>query len=74
MTLDYDVRTGLDKIDFLNPKCITIPAGDPHIILEVKWDEFLPEIIRAAVQLEGVRTGGFSKFEQCRIYEQPCVK
>ena len=74
VTLDYDVRTGLDSIDFLNPKTITIPAGDPHIILEVKWDEFLPEIIRAAVQLKGIRTGGFSKFEQCRIYEQPAVK
>lgn len=71
VTLDYDVRTGLNKTDFLNPKCITIPAGDPVIILEVKWDEYLPEIIRAAVQLEGVRTAGFSKYERCRIYDYP---
>lgn len=25
---------------------ITIPAGDSRIILEVKWDEYLPDIIK----------------------------
>ena len=68
VTLDYDIRTGLDKTDFLNPDCITIPAGDAPILMEVKWDEFLPGIIRDAVQLKGVRLGAFSKFAQCRIY------
>ena len=46
VTLDYDIRTGLDKTDFLNPDCITVPAGDAPIILEVKWDAYLPEVIR----------------------------
>ena len=68
VTLDYDIRTGLDKTDFLNPECITIPAGEAPIILEVKWDAFLPGIIRDAVQLEGIRSGAFSKYAQCRIY------
>ena len=27
---------------------ITIPAGDSRIILEVKWDEYLPDIIKLA--------------------------
>ena len=69
VTLDYDVRTGLNCVDFLNPDTVTIPAGDAAIILEVKWDEFLPGIIRDAVQLKGIRTSGFSKFARCRIYE-----
>ncbi len=68
VTLDYDIRTGLSCIDFLNPDCITIPAGDAPIILEVKWDEFLPDIIRDAVQLENRRTGAYSKYAACRIY------
>lgn len=69
VTLDYDIRTGLGCTDFLNPGCVTIPAGEPVAILEVKWDAFLPDIIRDAVQLEGRRAGAFSKYAQCRIYD-----
>jgi len=68
ITLDYDIRTGLGFADFLDPNCTTIPAGDAPIILEVKWDEFLPDIIRDIVQLEGRRTAAFSKYAACRIY------
>lgn len=67
ITLDYNIRTGLRRTDFLNPG-ITIPAGDAPIILEVKWDAFLPAVIRDAIQLEGRRTSSFSKYAQCRIY------
>lgn len=68
VTLDYDIRTGLSCTDFLNTDCVTIPAGNAPIILEVKWDEFLPGIIRDAVQLSGRRVSSFSKYAQCRIY------
>jgi hypothetical protein len=68
VTLDYDIRTGLGCTDVLNPNCPTIPAGDGAIILEVKWDEFLPDMIRSAIQLEGRRVSAFSKYAQCRIY------
>lgn len=68
VTLDYDIRTGFDCPGFLNPSCITIPAGDAPIILEVKWDDFLPDIIRDAIQLPGRRVTAFSKYAQCRIY------
>lgn len=68
VTLDYDIRTGLYCTDFLNPHCITIPAGNAPIILEVKWDEFLPSVIRDIVQLESRRTAAFSKYAVCRIY------
>ncbi len=67
VTIDYDIRTGLWETDFLNPQCITIPAGD-EIILEVKWDAFLPSIIRDAVQLDDTRTTAFSKYQACRRY------
>lgn len=68
VTLDYNIRTGLGRTDFLNPDCITIPAGDPLIILEVKWDGFLPTVIRKAVGLDNRRSGAFSKYRVCRIY------
>lgn len=68
VTMDYNIRTGMNCIDFLNPDCVTVPAGDAPIILEVKWDEYLPDIIRDAVQLSGCRAGAFSKYAACRIY------
>lgn len=67
VTLDYDIRVGLNCTDFLKP-CVTIPAGDAPMIMEVKWGSFLPAIIRDAVQLESCRSGAFSKYAQCRIY------
>lgn len=69
VTLDYDIRTGLRCTDFLDPDCVTVPAGDAPIILEVKWDEFLPSVIRDIVQLEGRHTSAFSKYAICRIYD-----
>ena len=69
VTLDYGIRTGLRSTDLLNPECVTVPAGDAPIILEVKWDEFLPSIIRDIVQLESRRTSAFSKYAICRIYD-----
>lgn len=68
VTLDYNIRTGSCCRDFLNPDCITIPAGDAPVILEVKWDNFLPDIVRDAIRLPGRRVTAFSKYAQCRIY------
>ncbi|MBR1845315.1 MAG: polyphosphate polymerase domain-containing protein [Oscillospiraceae bacterium] len=68
VTLDYDIRTGLGSTDFLDPGCVTVPAGDAPILLEVKWDAYLPDTIRAAVGLESRRSSAFSKYAQCRIY------
>ena len=67
VTLDYEIRTGMNCVDFLNPDCTMVPAGNA-IVLEVKWDRFLPDIIRDAVQLSGRRAGAFSKYAACRIY------
>lgn len=68
ITLDYNIRTGLDAVNFLDANCVTIPTPGSPIILEVKWDEYLPAIIRDAVQLEGRRTAAFSKYAACRMY------
>ena len=68
VTLDYNIRTGLLCTDFLNPDCITIPAGVGETILEVKWDEYLPSVIRDAVQLGSRQISAFSKYAACRMY------
>lgn len=67
VTMDYNIRTGLLCTDFLNRDCVMLPTGN-DIILEVKWDEYLPDIIRDVVQLTNCRVGAFSKYAVCRMY------
>ena len=69
VTLDYDIRTGMSCRDFLNPHCVTVPVENSPCILEVKWDNFLPDIIRDAVQLDGRHNTAFSKYAACRMYD-----
>ena len=68
VTFDYNIRTGLQCTDFFQAGFVTIPAGDAPILMEVKWDAFLPDVIRDAIQIPGRRSSAFSKYAQCRIY------
>lgn len=68
VTVDTDIRTGVFSTDFFNRRLPTAPAGDGEIILEVKWDGFLPDVIKSAVFLPSRREGAFSKYAVCRIY------
>lgn len=69
ITIDYNIRTGLFHTDFLNPDCPTIPIEGSPIILEVKWDAWLPDIIRDAIQLNDRHCTAFSKYAACRVYD-----
>lgn len=69
ITMDYHMRTGLFHTDFLNPNCPTIPIDDSVIILEVKWGEWLPDIIRDIVGLKGRHYTAFSKYAACRVFD-----
>lgn len=67
VTLDCNIRTGMDPTELLDPNCVTVPTGEDNI-LEVKWDEYLPSAIEQAVQLGSRQTSSFSKYAACRIY------
>lgn len=68
VTFDYNIRTGIKSTDLLNHGMITVPAGRDVIIMEVKWDEYLPDVIKTAVSVADRRTNAFSKYAVCRIY------
>ena len=51
VTLDYNIRTSSGVQTFLNPVGVTIPIKDAPITLEVKWDEYLPDIINDVIQM-----------------------
>lgn len=66
VTLDYDIRTSKNIHDFLKPDPIPVPISGVYI-LEVKYDHFLPEIIRGLVSLSSRRSTAFSKYAVTRI-------
>lgn len=53
ITFDSELRTGRyagrNSTDFLNPDSLTIPIRNAPVIMEVKWDHFLPASIQAAI-------------------------
>lgn len=69
VTLDSDIRTALRCTDFLNPHCTTVPVPGSPCILEVKWDRYLPDVIRDAVQLGNRHSTAYSKYAACRMYD-----
>ncbi|NMA11628.1 MAG: polyphosphate polymerase domain-containing protein [Chloroflexi bacterium] len=69
VTLDHNIHTSMRCTDFLNSACMTIPIKESPSILEVKWDNYLPDVVRDAIQLDGRRITAFSKYAACRMYD-----
>lgn len=69
ITFDKELRTGLHATDIFDRSLQPVPAIDDHqIIFEVKFDEYLPEYIRTAIQMEGLRQQAASKYVICCKY------
>ena len=70
VTFDSAIRTSLYTQEFLTKEVKDISATDRpgDMILEVKYDAFLPGIIRDIVQVKGIRQQAFSKYGACRRY------
>ena len=68
VTFDSRVRSGLNEIDLFNyklPLVRVLPA--PYTILEVKFDEYLPDMIRTLCHLDARVSCACSKYALCRI-------
>ncbi len=70
ITFDSHIRTTLYHREFLEEQVIDIDtAEEPQdMIMEVKYDAFLPEIIRQLIQTNTLRQTAFSKYETCRQF------
>ena len=68
VTFDYDIRSGVCATDLLNPP-VLVPAQPGLVLMEVKWDAFLPDIIRDILQEGTLRVQAFSKYASCRQYD-----
>lgn len=70
VTFDSQIRTTLFHREFLTKQISDISATDTpqDMILEVKYDAFLPEIIQDLIQVPGIRQQAFSKYGACRRF------
>ncbi len=69
ITIDRNLRSGLGIVDFLNPQRYHAPVSDGLAVLEVKYDEFLPEIVSMSVQIPNRQAAAYSKYAICRRYD-----
>ncbi len=69
ITIDRNLRTGLNPREFLDPRLHHAPVSDGVAVLEVKYDEFLPEIVKMAVQVPNRQASAYSKYAVCRRYD-----
>lgn len=66
VTLDTGISGSNNVKEFLNPELRFLQTYHGSI-LEVKWDEFLPQIIKDCVQVKSRRSAAFSKYAAIRI-------
>ena len=66
ITFDSDIRTSNSCTGFLNPDLTTIPAAR-SLIMEIKYDGFLPDVIRDVLQIGWRNQTEFSKYVAARL-------
>lgn len=67
VTLDGDIRAGAPE-RFLIPQKL-LPALGGLVVVEVKYDAFLPEIVKLAAQVPNRQGTACSKYALCRRYD-----
>ena len=69
VTLDRNLRTGRSPLDFLCPERFLLKPLAGLTVLEVKYDAFLPDLVRLAIQIPDRGAGACSKYALCRRYD-----
>ncbi|MDQ0231845.1 polyphosphate polymerase domain-containing protein [Metabacillus malikii] len=68
VTFDSNIRTSFRNNDLLNPDLAMVETNPDIVILEVKYDEFLPDTIKYLLQLGDRRKGTYSKYQISRMF------
>ena len=70
VTFDKNIRTGLRSVDMFNAGIPTYPVIEDYgMVLEIKFNRFLPTYIRSLLQLEASQRSAISKYVLCRRFE-----
>lgn len=68
ITLDRDLRTSVKNIDMLDPNVPMIKANEIAVVLEVKYDKYIPSLISDIVKVQNRQISTFSKYVAGRVY------
>jgi len=69
ITFDKFLKTGLYKTDIFDKNVPTIDVvEEPKMILEIKYDNFLPDFIKNILQIESAQRYAISKYVICRKF------
>ena len=70
LTFDSSVRAAVGGWDLFDPGLPALNVLDPGtLVLEVKFNRYLPTYIRALLQLDADMRSAISKYVLCRKYE-----
>ena len=71
ITFDKMVRAGINSNDIFDGNLVTINAfHQPIMIMEVKFNEFLPENVRMLLQMDSHERAAISKYVICRVIKK----
>ncbi|TCI52986.1 polyphosphate polymerase domain-containing protein [Exiguobacterium sp. SH1S21] len=68
VTFDSEIKTSFYNNDLLNPHIPMVETEPDVVVLEVKYDAYLPEVIKKLLQLGDRRRGTYSKYQMSRMY------
>ncbi|MGM7723718.1 polyphosphate polymerase domain-containing protein [Metabacillus sp. Hm71] len=69
ITFDTKVQSSLQNTDMFNKHLPMVDVLEPNlVILEVKYDEYLPDSIKLLLQLSDTRQEAYSKYQLSRMY------
>jgi hypothetical protein len=69
ITFDKELKTGLYKTDIFDKELPMIDViEEPKMILEIKFDNFLPDFIKNLLQIDTNQRYAISKYTICRKF------
>lgn len=68
ITIDSEIKSSISRIDMLNADTAMASIPENAAVLEVKYDEFLPDFVRDLLAMSCKTLGEFSKYEKGRLY------
>lgn len=72
ITIDRNICASPDTGAFMKQDIVTVPILERGFhLLEIKYDEYLPDVLRQAIQIVSPEKTSFSKFYLCRLVGKP---
>ena len=69
VTFDMNIKTGLYSKEFFQPDVPLLNAQENNlIVMEVKYDEFIPDIMKLCIQVNERQNSAMSKYAICRRF------